>query len=250
MNFLRHDPKTHYLDFTINNYSNILIDLKKSYKFIEIHEIERNKNFVILRHDCDLSLNRALDIAKIEFDLDISSTFYLNPHSDFYSIFEKSQFSIVKKLLQLNHKIGLHLDCEFYEINSRKDLCYIIESEINLLESLFGTKISSFSFHNPRNDLLQNFNDDFYSGIANTYGKSIRKIPYCSDSNGYWRHQRLSDFIEDNKEGSIHILTHPGWWTRKPMKTADKIDRAISGRKAATLTLHHEQLDRLKRKEV
>ena len=61
-------------NFTYEHYTNILQELRKSYKFTSFKSATTND--VILRHDVDASLHAALKIAKIEKELDISSTFF------------------------------------------------------------------------------------------------------------------------------------------------------------------------------
>ena len=62
-------------NFTYEHYTNILQELRKSYKFTSFKSATTND--VILRHDVDASLHAALKIAKIEKELDISSTFFI-----------------------------------------------------------------------------------------------------------------------------------------------------------------------------
>ncbi len=51
------------------------------------------KRYLILRHDVDFSVDRALELAKIENNYGISSTYFFLLHSDFYNIFEKDSFN-------------------------------------------------------------------------------------------------------------------------------------------------------------
>ena len=47
--------------------------------------------------------------------------------------------------------------------------------------------------------------------MINAYAKYFKdNVEYCSDSNGYWRHQRLENFL-NNKHDKIQVLTHPVW---------------------------------------
>ena len=58
---------------------------------------------------------------------------------------------------------------------------------------------------------LQKFTLSHYGGLINCYSNEFFQIGhYCSDSNGYWRHQHLADAIKQTPP--LHILTHPGWW--------------------------------------
>ena len=58
-------------------------------------------------------------------------------------------------------------------------------------------------------------------------------------------HSRLTDFIEEENEKNLHILTHPGWWQTKVMQPRDRIIRAIEGRKQKNIKLYDQELKNL-----
>ena len=50
---------------------------------------------------------------------------------------------------------------------------------------------TAFSFHNPQKTDY-NYENFLYEGLVNCYSKKFKDdLPYCSDSNGYWRFRRL-----------------------------------------------------------
>ena len=82
--------------------------------------------------------------------------------------------------------------------------------------------MDTFSFHNPEGGRLLGFDMDSVGEaenlMVNAYGRTIRRrYHYCSDSNGYWRHERLYDVVSNSKHERLHILTHPEWWLQRPM---------------------------------
>ena len=240
----------HAQDFTEKNYQSILKKLKKTHNFIFFNELSTHKKSVLLRHDCDFSLNRALSIAKIESSLGISSTFFINPHSDFYNIFEKSQTEIIFQIINLGHQLGLHFDCEYYGISSAKDLENEISYERSVLNKFFKADILAFSFHNPTKFELS-LEDDSYGGLISTYSKLIKdNFEYCSDSNGYWRHSRLIDFLNQNLESNLQILTHPGWWLKNPIQPEKRIYRALFGRAKSNFQNYKQLLNKMNRKNI
>ena len=46
---------------------------------------------------------------------------------------------------------------------------------------------------------------------------------YCSDSNGYWRFDRLQDLIDSGEYDRMQILLHPIWWTEDAISPAEKV---------------------------
>jgi hypothetical protein len=66
--------------------------------------------------------------------------------------------------------------------------------------------------------------------MKNAYSRRLRnEYRYCSDSNGYWRFQPMSDVIAEGHP-RLHLLTHPEWWTKEGLTPSERVDRAILGR--------------------
>lgn len=237
-------------DFTTSHYRELLRLAKEEYQFIFYDEINFDQSFVLWRHDCDFSLNRSLRLAQIENEESVSSTFFLNPHCDFYNIFEKPQSKIISDILSLGHRIGLHFDSDYYDISSESELDDKVAYESGLLSDLFGQEINVFSFHNP-NEFLLSCQKETYGGLINCYAKSFRdKVSYCSDSNGYWRFHRLQDFLVAKDKKHIQVLTHPGWWQETPMIARDRILRAAEGRAKALMQSYDALLSDHGRKNI
>jgi hypothetical protein len=200
-------------------------------KTIRFSEIDNNESFVLWRHDCDMSLNRARAIAEIDAENGVSSTFFILPHSDFYNILELGQTKLIRDIAKLGHAIGLHLDVEYHSMTSAK---FNIESAIardrNLLEDISETKIEVFSFHNPTPDVLK-FQNDSYADLINCYSKQILgTVSYGSDSNGYWRHEPIPQILQDLDRTRLQILTHPEWWLESDELPRDRVLRCAYGR--------------------
>ncbi len=101
-------------DFTEEHYLSLLLLAKRNYVFVRYKEIPWGSNFILWRHDCDLSINRAFSLARIEHENEVVATYFVNPHSDFYNIYEKTQSELLQNIIGLGHDIGLHLDAAFY----------------------------------------------------------------------------------------------------------------------------------------
>ena len=164
-----------------------------------------------------------MDIAQIENKLSIKSTYFINLHSIFYNPLEKSQTKIIKKIIELNHDIGIHFDSDFYEINSKNELINNLEIEKRIFADCFDYEVTSFSFHNP-NSFLLSFDEFEYANLINCYSKKLKKNTiYFSDSNGYIKFSDFNQFLNLSKNKSLHILTHPGWWHSDNYEPYEKI---------------------------
>ena len=237
-------------DFTTEQYREILQLARLKYKFVSYENIPFGERFILWRHDCDYSLNRAFKLAEIEKEEGVASTYFINPHCEFYNLLEATQAKLVEHILGLGHSLGLHFDADFHKTGSEAELEEQITSEAALLEQFFGSKVFAFSFHNP-NECLLAYEGETYGGLLNCYSKKFQnKIPYCSDSNGYWRFRRLREVLEAADDHCLQILTHPGWWQDRPMLPMERIDRCIQGRSKAIRNQYVQKLQEMGRKNI
>lgn len=229
-------------DFTVEAYRQLISLALTSYQLADYRSIPWGERFVLWRHDCDYSLNRSLALAKIEAEVGLQSTFFVNPHSEFYNLLENGQLALVKEMTQLGHDIGLHFDGAFYNTASEGGLHELVSREADLLERFVGVRPAAFSFHNPSAFHLT-CEADTYGGLVNCYSKRFKaEVPYCSDSNGYWRFQRLFDVLEEAKSPCLQVLTHPGWWHEKPSSPRSRIFKNIYGRATANMRAYDQSL--------
>lgn len=230
-------------DFTTTQYAELLRLAKSNYKFIGYQELAAGERFVFWRHDCDYSLNRSLRLAQFEHKQSVKSTYFLNPHCEFYNLLEKGQAQLVEQILALGHDIGLHFDAAYYDIKSEEQLDELVACEAGWLKNWFGVEPAAFSFHNPTEFLLS-CERDTYGGLINCYSRTFKTtIPYCSDSNGYWRFRRLRDVLGSAQDPCLQVLTHPGWWQEMPQHPRERIFRSVYGRALAIMNLYDTGLE-------
>lgn len=226
--------KYNFADFTRDNYRRLLKLAKQKYSFCSFEDFEKTENPVIWRHDIDFSVHSAYALAKIEHDEGVKSTFFIHLHNEFYNVFEKEISDLLEKIFKLGHNAGLHFDCHYYAIASASQLEEKLQFEKGILEKLFGVPINVFSFHNTTEEILF-YNSDRYAGMINTYSRYFREeFGYCSDSNGYWRFDRLEDVLVSGKHKKLQVLTHPAWWQDEVLSPQQRIWRCIDGRSQKT----------------
>ena len=230
-------------DFTVQNYRNLLRAAKASYLFATYDAIPWNTRFILWRHDLDYSINRAAALAGIEAEEGVTATYFVNPRSEYYNPFEPSQAQLVKHILSLGHRLGLHFDAAFHDIQDEDVLHRKVALEARWLGEEFGVFPAVFSFHNPGTAQLKR-DAESYGGLINSYSRRFKAdIPYCSDSNGYWRFRRLHNVLTDATDTCLQVLTHPGWWQEKPMPPRQRVFRGIYGRAASTLRAYDANLE-------
>ncbi len=231
------------LDFTTEAYRVLIRLAVNAYPVATYCTIPWADRFLLWRHDCDYSLNRALALADIEAQEGLRSTFFLNPHCEFYNLLQADQVALVQKILMLGHDIGLHFDAAFYATATEIELDDLVAREATLLEQVFGSRPTAFSFHNPSAFHLS-CEAEKYGNLVNCYSRKFKtEVPYCSDSNGYWRFRRLQDVLSEAKDTCLQVLTHPEWWQETMMPPRQRIFRSVYGRAHFTMRLYDAALE-------
>lgn len=210
------------MDFTYKEYINLINLLKrKNYQFTNYNNYKKTNKSVIFRHDIDNSLEKALEIAKLENENDVKSIFFVLLSTDFYNIFSKKSNALLRGIMNYGHKIGLHFDEKRYVIANKEELEQYVEYERNILESVIETSLDAVSMHRPSKWILEN--DIQFETIVNSYSKEFyNQFKYLSDSRMYWREDILT-IIESEQYDKLHILTHPFWYSNKNEKIETKL---------------------------
>lgn len=198
------------MEFTYRAYKE-LIDLliNNNYKIANYNNYKEFEKCVILRHDVDYSLNKAIELAEIENKLGVNSIYFVSVTSDFYNILSKQSSKKIKYIIEMGHEIGLHFDELRYDGNI--DIVETIVSEKELLEKItYPNKVESVSMHRPSKKTL---NSNYkIPGMINSYGNIyFNEFKYLSDSRRRWR-ENVLEIIESGAYDKLHILTHAFWY--------------------------------------
>ena len=177
-------------------------------------EIE-DKKMLLLRHDIDFDMQKALDFAYLEHDRGVFSTYFIMLRTKSYNVLTRHDFDAVKTIQNLGHAISLHFDPTLYE-DYRSGLLF----ELDVFERFFGISPSVISIHRPAADFLSGKE----IGISHTYEpRFFRDIKYISDSGGHFKYGHPLDSDAFAHKQTVHLLTHPIWWTTDGVDTISKL---------------------------
>ena len=183
------------MNFTYRAYKSLLDNLQKTgYSFVNYHNWYDYEKCVILRHDIDQDISKAVHLANIEKNEGVESTYFVLLTSDFYNVFSKESSEGLKRILDCGHEIGLHFDeVRYPEAEGDVDkISELIQKEAYFLGQAIGKKISTVSMHRPSKGLLE-ANIEI-PGIINSYRKTFfKEFKYLSDSR---RSQRNLFFVK------------------------------------------------------
>ncbi len=220
-------------NFSYSHYEYIcnLIASNFTTTFYEEVKPNNNKNEVILRHDIDLGLKieNAIKFAKIENNYGLQSTYFVMVRSPFYNIFSPDESTILREIISLNHRIGLHFDETIYNINDLSLYDKYIYNEVFLLESFFNIEIKSVSMHRPSKEFI-NSNLEF-DRLINTYDNFfIKTFKYISDSRRHWREGCCCNWLNDTTSlyNKYQINMHPFWWTEDDLDFEERFKKFIN----------------------
>lgn len=201
------------MKFTYRAYAKLIDNLRTyGYKFCDYKNWENKDCAVILRHDIDYDVKKAIKIAELEAEKGVNSTYFVLVSSDFYNIFSKNTCESLKKVADLGHTIGLHFDEARYEDCEGNIDAVVnhITDEAQLLNKAIGASVDSVSMHRPSRSLLEA--DIHIPGMINSYGQMFfKEFKYLSDSRRRWR-EPIDEIICSRKYRKLHILTHTFWY--------------------------------------
>jgi hypothetical protein len=225
-------------DFTESHYMEVLRVAAGRFDF-EPFGTTSAEPHVLWRHDLDFSVHRAVRLAEIEASLGVRSTYFFMLTSDFYNLLEADVLARARAIADLGHWCGLH-----YDVGAPVGPGSLDDRaawQRGILETMLDRSVQAVSFHNPT---VAGFDVDATTvgGMVSAYGAEVRATyRYISDSNGFWRFDRLADVVASD-EPRVHVLTHPAWWQRDPMPPRSRVVRCIDGRAGAAIRRYDQLL--------
>jgi hypothetical protein len=207
--------------FKLSHYSECIERaIQMGYKFYTFSTYEeRNEQCIIMRHDIDFSIERALEMAKIEQSLGITATYFVRLHAKTYNPFEFNSYVILQKIKDMGNEIGLHTEALDVAHITNEDPLDIFRREKDILENIIKTAVTSAAEHRDFTGINSDWNNQFFAryskGDLNILNhpfedRFYKGLKYISDSLTTWREGCMCQNI--GKYPNIQILTHPDWW--------------------------------------
>ena len=181
-------------NFSLDHYREIIqLAADKGYIITPVRKhTDVNIKQILLRHDIDFSLEFAYELANIEYDLGIASSYYVLFHAETFNPLGPKGMGMLESMSKMGHEIGLHYDSR-----------YSVSHESDLVSAISRKPITSYTQHVPT---LSSKED--YQGLLNP--NELEDYKYISDSGHNWREGCVCQHI--GKEKKIHVSMHPEWW--------------------------------------
>jgi hypothetical protein len=211
-------------NFSLEGYCELLSAFKDTgYSFCEFEEIDyrlgEEQPFLLLRHDIDISLRPALEIAHIEYELGVQATYFVLLRSPFYNLLSRPNADIMLQIHRYGHQLALHVDLAAYDGDYARAL-----TEVDILSKFYpyiNTQLASL--HSPYS--LDQIPIESYRQLHNVYGPALRSdIAYISDSTGRWLYGHPLNSEAFSRQKPIQLLTHPIWWSQDGETATKKLE--------------------------
>jgi hypothetical protein len=175
--------------FDLNHYGELLEAARSGgYEWASFDRHPRTGD-VFLRHDVDLSLEAALELARLEHELGARATYFLMTDSVFYNLDSHVGQHVQRQLRQWGHAVGLHAVYPRAELDGRFDRV--------------------IAWHNP---------DPEYMSEPVLGAVNVMEAPYFtpghyrSDSNQHWREGCPHEALARGELEWLQLLVHPEIW--------------------------------------
>jgi hypothetical protein len=165
-----------------------MLDAAQSYRFVHF-DGEPETGVIFLRHDVDLSLAAAVQMAELEAARGVSATYFLMTRSVFYNLASHDGEATLKRLRELGHRVGLHAVHPHVDFDDRFD--------------------PVLAWHNPDPDFV----NEPIEGLVNVMSTPwFDREHYRSDSNQHWRSGDPTEALAAGEFEWLQLLTHPEIW--------------------------------------
>jgi hypothetical protein len=175
--------------FELDHYRELLEAAKQGRYRFGFFEGRPERGLVLLRHDVDLALDAALELAELEAAAGVHATYFLMTESVFYNLASPEGRAALERLRSLGHRVGLHAVWPRAELDDR-----------------FDTVVA---WHNPDPDYVFTPLDGAVNVMAAPW---FAPETYRSDSNQQWRHGCPHEDLAAGRFEWLQLLTHPEIW--------------------------------------
>jgi len=208
-------------DFSLRHYAELL-DAARAGGYRWAHfDREPEPGDLFLRHDVDLSLEAALQLARLEREHDAAATYFLMTESVFYNLASFEGRDAVAELRDLGHAVGLHAVYPDATRDERFD--------------------AVIAWHNPDPEYVFEPVDGAVNVMQPpwfTQGK------YRSDSNAHWREGCPHEELRAGAFEWLQLLTHPEIWVYPGATMGESMRSMLDAKRAEWLDhLANDRID-------
>lgn len=201
-------------DFSLEHYREILRAAGEGGYRFAFFGSPPSEGDLFLRHDVDLSLEAALDMAELETDEGVATTYLLMTRSVFYNLASHEGERAIARLRELGHQVGLHAVHPEVELDARFD--------------------PIVAWHNPEPAFMTAPIDGVVNVMEQTH---FDPATYRSDSNHRWRSGCPHDELRAAAFPWLQLLVHPEIWVYPGSTMAATMQAMLDAQRAHRFAL-------------
>ena len=184
------------------------------YEFVRFRDFlpgaaELPERYVALRHDVDFAPEYSLELAELEHEAGVASTFFVLVDGGFYNPLERAVVEQVRRIHALGHEVGLH-----FAVSSAvdEDLSREVAFRLRVLSEIVGAPVRSFSQHDPANAGFAQVALPADSEPCVDAYQAIREhgLLYVSESALTWREHTFESALRAGR--NLCLLAHAHSW--------------------------------------
>ncbi len=175
---------------------------------------------LLLRHDVDLSLEAALEMAELEADEGAATTYLLMTRSVFYNLASSEGEAAIERFRELGHQVGLHAVYPAARLDDRFD--------------------PVVAWHNPDPAYMTAPIDGAVNVMSEVY---FDPPTYRSDSNQRWRSGCPHEELRTGRFPWLQLLVHPEIWVYPGATMGETMRAMLDAQRAHRLA--HLAADRI-----
>ena len=175
--------------FDLDHYRDLLEAAQAGGYRFAFFEQEPRPGDLLLRHDVDLSLEAAVELAELEAQAGAAATYFLMTRSVFYNLWSSEGEQALARLRELGHRVGHHAVWPHVDLDSRFD--------------------PVVAWHNPDPPFMRVPIDGAINVMSDPWFAPGR---YRSDSNRHWRSGCPHEALARGDLEWLQLLTHPEIW--------------------------------------
>ena len=210
---------------------------QRGYSFVQFRDFLPGaaplpERYILLRHDIDFAPSFSLEMAQLEAERGVKSTFFVLVDGQFYDALRPEVIRQVRAIGALGHEIGLH----FAISNSvEADAGAEVAFRLRILSEIAGAPVRAFSQHDPVNAGFVQVRLPQGHPPAVDMNEVLREhdLLYVSDSGMMWRRHTFHTALDEGR--NLCLLAHPHSWLH-PQDDYVAMIRDLEAREISALT--------------
>jgi len=209
------------MSFSYNEYRQIIDRISEHIPIVSFDSVNNStEKYCVIRHDVEFSIERALQLAIVEYAHNIKSTYVFQICNNNYNPFSHKNKSYILEIAKLGHDIGVHVHLGNFNESDQSIEQYIIK-QAQLLSMALDLPINKFSLHRPLQKHIEtpiqipgyiNMNASEFFTFTKDFSIYDLPVLYLADSNHDWKYGNPMD-IDFNKINKMQLNCHPFSWT-------------------------------------